>query len=194
MAELEVTKVDSVEQALIDASVNVTKKGPTDEEKEQYKKEFHDTAEAFAIKEFQVGSEENAENIVKYLEHYLTYRYTWTKNAWMGVVKMKEELDLAKTKVPEHKVFKLGYQALEFAFYAIENPSGTGFESALIFEKENVEFGIVHESLAEALKGAREELKNIQFLQDRWAASEQGFYFEREPEKEEELPKEEVKE
>ena len=40
MAELEVTKVDSVEQALIDASVNVTKKGPTDEEKEQYKKEL----------------------------------------------------------------------------------------------------------------------------------------------------------
>jgi hypothetical protein len=188
MAELEVTKVNEETKEQIDSST--AKKGPTPEEVSEYKKEFNDKAQGFAIKEFQIGSEENAENIVNYLDHFIKYRFTWTKNAWMGVVKMNEEIELARTRLTENRVFKLGYQALEFAFYAIENPSGIGFESAQIFEKENVEFGIVHESLAEALKSAREELKEIQFLQDRWAAGEQGFYFEREPPKEEETPEE----
>jgi len=180
MAELE---VNPVEEIAVDAST--AKKGPTEEEKEQYRKEFQEKAQSFAIKEFQVGSEENAINIINYLEHFITHRFIWTKNAWMGVVKMAEELQAAKISVIDNKVFKLGYQAMEFAYYVVENPSGVGLETAKIFEKENVEFGIVHESLGEALDTARKELKEIQFLQDRWAAGEQGFYLEVEPPTEE---------
>ena len=41
------------------------------------------------------------------------------------------------------------------------------------------------------IEEARKELKDIQFLQDRYLASEQGFYYEREPEEpvKEEVPK-----
>jgi hypothetical protein len=80
----------------------------------------------------------------------------------MGVIKIKEELDIAKTKLVDRKLFELGHQALEFAYYAIGRPGGTGLESAEIFEKENVEFGLTFGNIEEAVFKCRKVLKEVQ--------------------------------
>ena len=60
------------------------------------------------------------------------------------------------------------------------NPGGIGLESAKNFEAEGEQYLPLMEAVSLALQKAREELKEIQFLQDRYAAMQQGFYYEKE--------------
>jgi hypothetical protein len=48
-------------------------------------------------------------------------------------------------------------------------------------ESEAKQYSSILELVSKQLETARQELKDIQFMQERWAAAEQGFYYEREP-------------
>ena len=65
-------------------------------------------------------------------------------------------------------------------FYAITNPGGTGIASAKEVEKVADFYANVIEMTGKVLEKARVELKDVQWLGDKAAAMQQGFYLEKE--------------
>lgn len=159
-----------------DASLNK----PKPEEVEEAAKEFDEAKKNFEKKTFEIGSKDQALKFYDFVLDFMENHVYWTKNGWMGVLKMHEELTEAKKNYKEGDKFAIGYQALEFMFYALTNPGGTGLKSAKAVEKIADWYAEVIEMSAKVLEKAREELKEIQWLGDKAAAMQQGFYLEKE--------------
>lgn len=153
-------------------------KKPTPEEVEQYKEEFDNAMKEFAEQRFSISEPGSfaANDMTLFLSEYMEKFFIWTKTAWMGVIKMQEELDNAKKMDNEKTGLTLDYQALEFCTYMLSNPGNIGYKSALEFEKIADKYAEVLIKLDELVKEAREKLKHVQYLQDKWAAASQGFY------------------
>ena len=179
-SELEFSSIKEAQEKLAKLSEEQTLNKPTEEEINEATKDFNAQASKFNGKKFPIGTAKKADKIYDFLLLFLEKHVYWTKNGWMGVLKMHEELTDAKEKRKEKDPVSVGYQALEFLFYALSNPGGTGLESAKEIEKladiyiETLEFA------GKELEKAREELKDIQFLQDKVTAMQQGFYLEKE--------------
>lgn len=178
-AELEINNVQDLDEKLAEALTNNDNK-PTDEEVEEAKKEFEDKSRDFSTKLWDIGANEDSQAILDYMEHYVLNRIFWTQTGWMGVIKMKEVIDETQNtlKLEPGTQLALGYQALEFMFYSFQNPGGVGYEAAVNFEAENEIYAKAFDAVGEKLSEARTELKEIQFLQDKYAAMAQGFYLE----------------
>jgi len=162
---------------------------PSKEEIEKAEKEYKKSHDAFQTQTWEISLDDNddTQNVHNYLTHFIQNRLFWTKNGWMGVIKLTEELKDAKVLADENKApIKLGYQALEFLYYSLSNPAGIGLEEAKLFEKDYELFTNVFKRIEEQLTDARKTLKDIQFLQEQLAAMYQGFYLEVEPEEEKE--------
>ena len=192
VATLEINKVSNLKQDLKEAVENAKNK-PTDEEIENAKIEFETTSNNFIVKSYDIGESKEALEFLNYIKHYIRNRLFWTKNGWMGVVKMMEEVEDSEKFINMNPTspLKLGYQALEFLFYSLQNPGGVGFQTAKSFESENDLFVRIFEAVSKMVTEARAELKHIQFLQDKYAAMQQGFYLELEDSVEETAPEEE---
>ena len=180
MAELEINSAEEAIEAIkkIDPDNKLPK--PTDEEKKVAYEEFAKAVSDFNNKAFEIGTPEKMREVADYLLSFNEKRVFWTKQGWMGVIKLNEEIRATRDKavgIP----FTLGYQALEFTYFALTNVGGIGLTTALEMEKEALIYGEVTELVGAQLEAARNELKEIQFLQEKWAAYEQGFYYEREP-------------
>ena len=190
---LEINNVQELDEKLAEAISNNDNK-PTDEEVEDAQKAFDEASAAFASKSWDIGEAEDAQTHLDYMDHFVRNRLFWTKTGWMGVIKMQEELEDAQKFLTENPTanLKLGYQALEFMFYSFQNPGGVGLETAQDFEQENEVYAKVFDALGVRIPEARTELKDIQFLQDQYAAMAQGFYLEVEPGAEEEPVQEET--
>jgi len=196
-AELEINNVKELDEKLAEAIQNNPNK-PSEEEVEEAKKEFEEASKDFSVKSWNIGEAEDAAEMLSYLQHFVRARLFWTKNGWMGVIKMQEELDDAEKFLSANpkSQLKLGYQAIEFMFYSLQNPGGVGIQAALDFEQENAIYAKCFDAIGKQVLSARTELKNIQFLQDKYAAMVQGFYLEVEPEapSEKEVSAEDTKE
>ncbi len=129
--ELEINNVQELDEKLAEAIKNSDNK-PTEEEVEAAKVEFEEASKDFAIKSWDIGEGKDGLANVQYLIHYVRNRIFWTKTGWMGVVKMMEELEDSEKfiKANPGSPLKLGYQALEFIFYSLQNPGGIGWQSA----------------------------------------------------------------
>lgn len=186
-AELEINNVKELDQKLAEAIQNSPNK-PSEEEVEEAKKKFEEASKDFAVKSWTIGEEKEGPIFLDYLMHFVRNRLFWTKNGWMGVIKLMEELEDAENfmKANKFSILKIGYQAMEFMFYSLQNPGGIGIQAAKDFESENEIYARVFDALGKQLSAARTELKDIQFLQDQYAAMAQGFYLEVEPAPEEE--------
>jgi hypothetical protein len=180
MAELEINNVDELKVELEKAIENSPNK-PTEEEIRLAGEEFEYASKVFPTMMWPVGEVTDARAFCDYLSHYLRNRLFWTKNGWMGVVKLDEELKAASNLLNGKEPLKLGYQALEFIYYSLMNPGGVGLQSAQDFESESENYLPVMEAVSVTLEQARNKIKEIQFLQDRYAAMNQGFYLELEP-------------
>lgn len=185
-AEVEINNVKELDEKLAEAIENNENK-PSEEEVKEAEEKFQEASREFAVKSWDIGEAENATEFIQYLLHYVRNRLFWTKNGWMGVLKMQEELEDAENFINSNSEspLKLGYQALEFIFYSLQNPGGVGLDAAKDFESENEQYAKVFDAVGKSLSDARTELKDIQFLQDQYAAMSQGFYLEVESEKEE---------
>lgn len=182
-AELEINNVKELDEKLAEAIKDNPNK-PSDEEVEEAKKEFEEASRDFSVKSWNIGEEADAAEMLSYLQHFVRNRLFWSKNGWMGVIKMQEELDDAEKFLASNPKshLKLGYQALEFMFYSLQNPGGVGLQAALDFEQENEVYAKCFDAIGKQIASARAELKDIQFLQDKYAAMVQGFYLEVEAE------------
>jgi len=178
-AELEINNVKDLDAKLAEAIANTDNK-PTDEEVEEAKQEFENKSRGFAVKLWEIGEKDDSQGNLDYIEHYILNRVFWTQTGWMGVIKMKEVIDETQNtlKTDPGIQLALGYQALEFMFYSFQNPGGVGYQAAVDFEAENEIYARVFDAVGNELVKARTELKEIQFLQDKYAAMAQGFYLE----------------
>jgi hypothetical protein len=180
MAELEINNAEDLKKELKKAVENNPNK-PTEEEIKAAAAEFESASKTFPSKLWEIGKVKDARTFCDYLKHYVRNRLFWTKNGWMGVVKLNEELQAAENLLNGKEPLKLGYQALEFVYYSLMNPGGIGLQTAQDFESESENYLPLMESVSISLEKARIELKQIQFLQDKYAAMQQGFYLELEP-------------
>ena len=185
MAELEINNVKELKEEL-EKVVKDNPNKPTEEEIKAAAYEFEYASKTFPTKLWEIGTVEKARAFCDYLTHYVRNRLFWTKNGWMGVVKLDEELRAAEILLNGKEPLKLGYQALEFVYYSLMNPGGVGLQSAQDFESEAENYLPLMEEVSISLQKARTEFKLIQFLQDKYTAMQQGFYLEIEPAEEEE--------
>ena len=179
MAKKETTKLTVVkdEEKLDDVSAENAKK-PTPEEIEQYKTEFQEALKIFTEERWAISDKGNfaANDVGLFIEDFMKRFAFWSKNGWMGMIKMAEVLRTAMLAANEETALELDYQALEFCAYMMSNPGGIGLDLAFEFEKIADKFSKIGVVIGEKLEDAREKLKNVQYLQERWAAAEQGFY------------------
>ena len=167
---------------------------PTPEQVAQYKVDFDNAIAEFTEKRFSVSEPGSfpANEIGMFLLQFLKKHAMWTKTGWMGVIKMEEELTKAMAMDNEVTGLTLDYQALEFCGYMLMNPGGVGSESAIEFEKQANQYSNIMMVVGEQVEKARESLQAVQYLQEKWAAGEQGFFLsDLEPKKEEGLTPEE---
>lgn len=159
------------------------KKGPSPEEVEQYKKDFQDAYVAFTEKKWSISDPGNfpANDVGLYLLDFMKKYAFWSKTEWMGMIKMEEEIQKEMPLANDTAGLQLNYQALEYCAYMMSNPGATGIELAKEFEKQADKYSKIGIVVGTRIEEARKELKEIQFLQEKWAAGEQGFYYEREP-------------
>jgi len=177
--EIELKSVEEASEKLANLTKDASINKPSEEETKAAEKEFELAANTFNTKKFNIGTEEEFKEISEFILTFLDKFVYWTKNGWMGVLKLNEETeDFVKTY--KSGSYGLGYQALEFLFYVLTNPGGSGIESAREIEKYADIYGKLVEYAGKELELARAELKEIQYLQENWNAMLQGFYLERE--------------
>ena len=171
----EINKVNDLAEKLKEAVENSTNK-PTEEEIAEAKLKFEEASSLFATKSWNIGEAKDSRTFVDYLLHFTRNRLFWTKNGWMGVVKLTDELQAASNLLNGKKPLELGYQALEFCAYMLTMPGGVGIDTAREFESIAKQYSDVGIIVGTKVEEARLELKKIQYLQEKWAAAEQGFY------------------
>jgi len=165
-----------------DVQIESNLQKPTTEEINQYKIEFEEAIKNFHETQWVISdaSQFSANETGLFLMEYLKKYASWNKTGWMGILKMKEELENSMKIVSQEtescEGLKLDYQALEFCGYMLMNPAGVGYENALEFEKMATVYSNIMIEVGHKIDEARETLKHIQWLQERWAAGEQGFY------------------
>ena len=186
MAELEINNTQELTEKLNEIVKDPSINKPTEEEVAQAKADYENAAKEWKETIYKIGTPEDAQEICDYVKHFIMNRCMWKENAWMGVIKLAEEIDAATVlfKGKKDKGLELGYQAAEFTFYILSNPGGIGLQSALDFEAEHEIYFKTLNLFGQTVQEAREALKNIEFLQQRWGAMAQGFYLEMEPEAE----------
>jgi hypothetical protein len=188
MAEIEVKSVEEAQQKLEELKASGEVKGkPSEEETKAAIEEFEEAKKAFNEKKYEIGTAEEADLIAFFLLEFLDKYVFWTKSGWMGVIKLHDEIKETQTYLTKGSPFVLGYQALEFTYFALSNPGGFGLASALEIEKIAENYAKVLDICGKQLESARENIKNIQWLQDKSLAMQQGFYLEKETEKPEEI-------
>lgn len=178
--EIEVKSVDEAAAKIAELQKDGSLNKPTEAEINEAVKVFNEHAKQFNEKRFKIGTPEKANNYFDFVLTFMEKHVYWTKQGWMGVLRMVEELEQLRKDLKEGECFSVGYQALEFLFYALTNPGGNGLQTAREIEKVAEIYGEVLESTGKVLEEARKELKDIQFLQDQVTAMQQGFYLERE--------------
>ena len=176
MAEIELKNVEEAKEKLAELE-GVNK--PTEEETKAAELELKEAVDLFNATRYDIGTPEEFEKVSGFILNFLENFVYWTKNGWMGVIKLHEEVSETRHTYTSG-AFSVGYQALEFLVFALSNPGGTGLQSARDLESIAEEYGMVIEIAGKQLEGARANLKDIQWLQDKWTAMLQGFYLEKE--------------
>jgi hypothetical protein len=191
MAEKEKTKLTIVKDDKEEVK-EINK--PTPEEVVQFKEEFDNAVKNFNEAKWEISEKGKfgANDVAIFLMDFMDRFAFWTKTGWMGLIKMDEEIKKELTLVDENNGLKFGYQALEFCAYMLSSPGGIGMKSAIEFEKIADKYSKIGVVIGQQVEDARAQLKNAQYLQEKWAAAEQGFYLA-DLEPKEEL-KEEIKE
>jgi len=166
---------EKIEELRKDSSINK----PTEKEINEATKIFNEQAKKFNETKFEIGKPEDFDKVYGFVMEFMEKHVYWTKQGWMGVLRMVEELEQLK-KDHKDEAFGVSYHALEFLFFALTNPGGSGLETAKALDAAKETYGEVLDLAGHRLEEARKELKEIQFLQDQVTAMQQGFYLERE--------------
>jgi hypothetical protein len=180
MAEIDLKSIEEAKKKIKELNLDASLNKPKPKEIKKAEKEFKLAKKEFEAKKFDIGAPKQADDIYNFVIEFMEKHVYWTKNGWMGVIRMHEELTKAKKEHKNKKCFRVGYQALEFLFYALTNPGGSGIESAREVEKVSNLYAEVIELTGKKLEESRLELKDINWLGDKAASMAQGYYIEKE--------------
>ena len=113
MAELEINSVEQAKEELkkIDPEGKLPK--PTPEEIKEAYETFAKAVSDFNNKKYEIGTPERMREIADYLLGFLEKRVFWTKQGWMGVIRLNQDIQETRDKAVGSP-FSLSYQALEF--------------------------------------------------------------------------------
>jgi len=181
MAELEVTNIEDAKEKLKEIDPEGKLNKPTPEEVNQFKLDFQDAMKSFDERRWDISEPGRfgANDVGMYLLDYIKNFALWKNTEWMGLIKMEEEVIKSMSFADASTGLNFSYQALEFCAYMLTNPGGTGIELAKKFEAQADKYSKVAIVVGTRIDEARKQLKEIQFLQDVYLASEQGFYLSR---------------
>jgi hypothetical protein len=161
---------------------------PTAEETEQYKNDFQNALKTFDEKRWEVSEpgKFGSNDVGIFLLDFINKYAFWSKTEWMGMIKMEDEIKKSMGLADASMGLQFSYQALEFCAYMLANPGGTGIKLAKEFEDQAEKYAKIGIVVGTKIEEVRKELKDLQYLQEKWAAAEQGFYLaDLEPPKEE---------
>lgn len=176
---IEVKDIKEAQEKIAELQKDGSVNKPTEEEINEATKLFNEQAANFNTRKFKIGEHEEFDKVFGFVLEFMEKHVYWTKQGWMGVLRMVEELDQLK-KERKEEPFGVSYHALEFLFFALTNPGGNGLETAKALDAVKDTYGEVLDLTGKVLEAARAELKDIQFLQEQVAAMQQGFYLEKE--------------
>jgi len=176
---IEVKDIKEAQEKIAELQKDGSLNKPTEEEVNEATKIFNEQAKEFNETKFEIGTPEEFDKVYDFVMEFMDKHVYWTKQGWMGVLRMVEELEQLK-KDRKDEAFGLSYHALEFLFFALTNPGGNGLETAKALDAIKETYGEILETTGKILEKARADLKEIQFLQDKVTAMQQGFYLERE--------------
>jgi hypothetical protein len=154
---------------------------PTDAEIAIAKQNFDEAVTEFNNKTWELGTAEEAPKLATFLLKFISEDLVWIKNGFLGIVKLDEELRNTIKHRKEDEAISLGYHALVFLAYSINNFSGVGLKQAKKLAKFEKEYNMVFTTILEKQQESQDMIKEVQFKQDVWAAALQGFKLEREP-------------
>jgi hypothetical protein len=183
MAEIEVNNIEEAKEKM--KEIDPTGKGkPTPEEVTQFKADFQNSIKTFDETRWIISEPGSfgANDVGLYLIDYINKFALWKNTEWMGLIKMEEEVKKSMSFADASTGLAFSYQALEFCAYMLTNPGGTGLKLAKEFEAQADKYSKIGIVVGTRIEQARKQLKEIQVLQDKYLASEQGFYYEPEPE------------
>jgi len=151
---------------------------PTPEETAQFKAEFDEAVKTFNEAKWEISEKGNfgANDVGLFLLDFMKRFAFWSKMGWMGMLKINDELAKAMALSDASTGLCLDYQALEFTAYMLASPGATGYDSCVEFDKIAEKYSKIGIVVGQKIEEARARLKDVQYLQERWAASEQGFY------------------
>jgi len=178
--EIEVKDIVEAQKIIADLNESGKMNKPSPEECEAAAKEFVDAKEAFENKLFDIGNPDIAVDMYDFVIDFMVNYVQWTKNGWMGVIRMHDEMVAAKINHKDGDAFHVTYQALEFLFFALSNPGGFGLKAAKTIEKVADFYINFYEMTGKVLEEARKEREDTEWLGQKAAAMQQGFYMERE--------------
>lgn len=175
--EKETTKI-TVEKDGVEEKKEMRK--PTEEDIEKFKEEFSRAQTEFEQRRWQISEPGifGINDVGMYLLEFMDKYAFWSKTEWMGMIKMDDEIRKAMTVSDPSVGIALSYQALEFCAYMLSNPGGTGIKLAKQFDEQADKYSKVGMVVGAQVEEARKKLKEVQFLQETWAASLQGLFLE----------------
>lgn len=184
------------ENAIEDINQSQTDNKPTQEDIDRFKAEFEAEVETFKSLQFNIIIDDEIKNnvpftiidVAKFLDNLNTNNVVWSKDLWQGIIKFNEFIKDQISKIEEgQEEIQFSYQPLEYLYFILSNPAGTGLASAQEFEKNLDMYTFIFEQIENNVVSARKMLQEIEIAQQRWAAAEQGFFLEVERDEESEL-------
>jgi len=151
---------------------------PTPEETVQYKLDYENAGKAFSESMWAISEPGvfGANDVGMFLLEYLDKYAFWQETQWIGVLKLNEVIRKQLALVDENTPLQLDYHGLEFCGYMLSRTGGIGLQAAVEFEKIADKYAKIGIVVGEQVENARTKVKEIQYLQEKWAAAEQGFH------------------
>lgn len=174
---------DQIKKQLLDLAKDPSINKPSEDEVKEFAAEYEAASVAFESARWSIGIPEEGQMILDFVRHYSRERHMWKGNEWMGVVKMQEELDLVEKEFANkggNEPIHVEYKAIEFIFHMLQNPGGIGYQAAVDFEAEIETYAKVFDVFGKTIAECRAALQDLDFLHQKWQASAQGFYLEKE--------------
>lgn len=118
----------------------------------------------------------NAHRVVDFLLDYNTNKVFWGKDMWKGIIEFDKILKTWKENANGEDVeFRLDFAAMFYCYTIMNNPAGSGLESALYMESIEKEYNAIVEVLNGYVDDWNKEQELFKKLNDVYETMLQGY-------------------
>ena len=118
----------------------------------------------------------NAHRVVEFLLDYNTNKVFWGKDMWKGIIEFDKILKTWKENANGEDVeFRLDFAAMFYCYTIMNNPAGSGLESALYMESIEKEYNAIVDVLNGYVDDWNKEQELFKKLNDVYETMLQGY-------------------